>query len=79
MQELENRMVVDAEWRLLESHIPDETMQKLNGAGYEEIGSGIFVPEKDAYAYAMERISLDKDLQKELVEWFYSGNWIKEG
>lgn len=55
---------------------------RLNGAGYEEIGTGIFVPEEDAYEYAMERISSDEDLQKEFkemfVEWFYSGNWVKE-
>lgn len=40
------------------------------------------VYEEDAYDYAMERISQDKNLQKEfekmLVEWFYSANWIKE-
>lgn len=50
----------------------------LNGAGYEEMGTGIFVPEEDAYQYAMERISSDEDLKREFVEWFYSGNWIKE-
>lgn len=54
----------------------------LDGPGFEEIGTGIFVPEEDAYQYAMERISQDEDLQKEfketVVEWFYSGNWIKE-
>jgi len=48
-------------------------------AGYEEIGTGIFVAEEDAYDYAMERISLDEAEKKEFVEWFYSGNWIKEG
>lgn len=56
--------------------------ENLNGAGYTEINSGIFVPEEDAYKYAMERISQDEDLKRELVEmvveWFYSGNWIKE-
>lgn len=56
--------------------------EKLNGAGYEEIGTWIFVPEEDAYEYAMERISSDENLQKEFkemfVEWFYSGNWVKE-
>ncbi|MCM1200230.1 MAG: hypothetical protein NC548_31355 [Lachnospiraceae bacterium] len=52
--------------------------EKLNSAGYKEIGTGIFVSEEDAYQYALERISSDKDLQKEFVEWFYSGNWIEE-
>jgi len=48
-------------------------------SGYKEIGTGIFVAEEDAYDYAMERISLDEAEKKEFVEWFYSGNWIKEG
>lgn len=59
-----------------------EIEEKLNGTGYKEIGTATFVPEEDAYEYAMERISLDEDLRKEfketVVEWFYSGNWIKE-
>lgn len=50
----------------------------LSRAGYEEIGTGIFVPEEDAYKYAMERISWDEDLKSEFVEWFYSGNWVYE-
>lgn len=56
--------------------------KESNGAGYAEIGSDIFVPEESAYDYAMERISQDEDLKREfremLVEWFYSGNWVKE-
>lgn len=53
-------------------------MKKLNSAGYEEVRTGIFVLEEDAYEYALEKISQDEDLQKEFVEWFYSGNWVKE-
>lgn len=56
--------------------------KELGGAGYTEIGSDIFVPEESAYDYAMERIYQDEDLKREfremLVEWFYSGNWVKE-
>ena len=48
-------------------------------AGYEEIGTGIFVPEEDAFEYALERVSLDEEEKQEFVDWFYSGNWIKEG
>ena len=48
-------------------------------AGYEEIGTGIFVPEEDAFEYALEQISLDEEEKQDFVEWFYSGNWIKEG
>lgn len=72
---IENRMAVDSEW---DWNAPAEVKEKLGGAGYKGIGTGVFVPVEDAYEYALERISLDKDLQKEFVEWFYSGNWIKE-
>lgn len=76
MQEIENRMVVDSEWRHLEAQ--PEVAEKLNEPGYTEIGTEIFVPEEDAYDYALERISLDEESKQEFVEWFYSGNWIKE-
>lgn len=53
--------------------------------GYMGIGpeSGIFIPEGIAFEYAMERcIKGNPDDKKEfrtmLMEWFYSGNWIKE-
>lgn len=77
--QLENHMVVDREW---EQNTPLEVSEKLRGVGYTELGTGIFVPEDDAYEYAMERISLDEDLKQEFkvifMEWFYSGNWVKE-
>lgn len=72
---IENRMVVDSEWEWDRSA---EIEEKLDGTGYKEIGTGLFVPEEDAYEYALERVSLDEDLKQELVEWFYSENWIKE-
>lgn len=77
MERIENRMVVDSLWEHIEK-VTGESREKLRGSGYEEIGTGIFVPEEDAYRYALERISLDEDLKQEFVEWFYSGNWIKE-
>lgn len=51
---------------------------------YEGIQSenGRIIDESDAYTYALER-SLhgseedQRDFQEMLVEWFYSGNWIK--
>lgn len=55
-----------------------EISEKLNGPGYEEIGTGVFVSDEDAFDYALERISRDDDLKQEFVEWFYSGNWIEE-
>lgn len=58
--------------------MPDE-------AGYIGIGpeEGIFVPAEDAYAYAIERclsgtVDETKEFREMLVEWYYSGNWIKK-
>lgn len=69
-------MVVDSEWAF---GMPVEIRQKLHGPGRKEMGTGIFVPEEDAYDYAMERISNGTEKEKqEFVEWFYSGNWIRE-
>lgn len=56
-----------------------KTMVEEKCSGYEEIGTGIFVPEEDAFEYALEQISLDEEEKQDFVEWFYSGNWIKEG
>ena len=82
---VENPMVTDTLWELVEKSAPANDVlreEKLRGSGWEEIGTGTFVPEKDAYRYAMERISQDEDLKRELVEmvveWFYSGNWVRE-
>ena len=62
-----------------EKDVPIVYEKKRSGEqGYEEIGTGVFVPEENSYEYALERISQDEDLQKEMVEWFYSGNWVKE-
>lgn len=76
--ELENRMIMDSYWRRL--LLPPEEEEPKKCSGYEEFGTGVFVREKDAYRYALERISHGTDEEKqEFVEWFYSGNWIKEG
>lgn len=74
MEKIENRMVIDSKW----SKLPEKVIEKLNSAGRTEIGTGIFVSEEDAYDYALERLSHDDELKQEFVEWFYSGNWIKE-
>lgn len=54
-------------------------------SGYLGIGpeNGTFITEDKAYQYALERcLSGTEEDQKEfremLVEWFYSGNWVKE-
>lgn len=75
MMEIKNRMIVDGEWT---RNMSEKTREKLNKEGYKEMKTEIFVPEEDAFDYALERISLDEDLKQEFVEWFYSGNWIKE-
>lgn len=73
---VENPMVVDSLWDGASTDAQCE--EKLKGPGYEEMETGTFVPKADAYKYAMERISQDEDLQKEFIEWFYSGNWVEE-
>ena len=65
-----------------------EIKEKLYGTGYKEMGTGVFVPEEDAFDYAIERCALvpfmmkgiewTEDFKQMLVEWFYSGNWIWE-
>lgn len=57
----------------------------MRGCGYLGIGpeEGIFVPENVAFEYALERCIKGTPRDKEefremLVEWFFSGNWIKE-
>jgi len=52
--------------------------------GYEGIGqeAGTFVKKENAYSYALERSTKgtmeDMEAFKDmLVEWFYSGNWIR--
>lgn len=74
MEKVENRMVIDSQW----PEVSPEVKEKFNSAGYKEMGTGIFVAEEDAYGYALERVSQDEELKQEFVEWFYSGNWIKE-
>lgn len=53
--------------------------------GYRGIGpeEGTFVPEDEAIQYALERclhgpVDDVNEFRKALVEWFYSGNWVKE-
>ena len=82
MNEVENRMVVDSEWTWIESEEAEEASAQ-NEKGYHEIGTNVFVPDEDAYEYALDRCmngteEEQKEFKEMLVEWFYSGNWIKE-
>lgn len=40
---IENRMVVDSEWQTY----PEEVPGKLNGPGYREMFTGVFVTEEE--------------------------------
>lgn len=79
MVEIENRMVVDSEWER-----PEKTVKEvLSTPGYHNIKSNEFVPEDEAYDYALEQCLNGaeedvKEFRTMLVEWFYSGNWVKE-
>lgn len=68
------------EWKTALPDEPEwisEVEEKLNGSGYVELGTLIFVPEDDAFRYALERISNGTDDEKrEFVDWFFSGGWI---
>ena len=78
---IENRMVVDSEWP---EPIPEEVKEVLAKSGYHEYSTNNFVPDSEAYEYALERClhGSEKDIKefKEmLVEWFYSdGDWRRE-
>lgn len=50
------------------------------GMGYEGIctNKGIKVPEEEALEYALHQIQSVESERKEFLEWFYSGNWVKE-
>lgn len=61
----------------------------MSDAGYRDIFSGTFVADEDAFDYALEQCLEDvpagirelkwtQEFREMLVEWFYSGNWIKE-
>lgn len=79
---IENRMTVDNQLKLTEGFIEEETVA-LKQSGYCNIFSREFVHESEAYEYALQHSLYGSDEeQKEfkdmLVEWFYSGNWIKD-
>lgn len=71
------------------SEIPPELKLKLNRPGYRECTAGTFVPEEEAFDYALERcfevvpnfvrrLKWTEEFREMLVEWFYSGNWVEE-
>lgn len=74
-ERIENRMVVDSQWHFL---TPPEAAGEAPGeAGYLEMGTGRFIPEEDAFGYAIEKLSGGTEEEKqEFVSYFYSGNYI---
>lgn len=87
MERIENRMAVGSRWGW---NVPAEVGEKLRAPGYREMGTGVFVPEEDAFGYALEHcfemvpagielLKWTQEFKEMLVEWFYSGNWVKEG
>ena len=85
----ENRMAIGSEWKTIDPPEASESRADAPGPWYREIGTGEFVPKKDAFDYAIEncmemapnwlhRIEWTEEFRKMLVEWFYSGDWIEE-
>lgn len=85
MWEVENRMVIDS------YHIYDRNASenKLNGPGYRNLTTDVFVPEEDAFRYALEqcvhvvpegfnKIEWHPEFQDMVIDWFYDEDWIKE-
>ena len=77
---IDNRMTIESEWRWQEQKPVKEV---LNEKGYHEMGTNVFVPEDEAYEYALDRClngseEDKKEFKQMLVEWFYSGNWTRE-
>lgn len=68
-----------SELRWIEKEEVDEILEQ---EGYHEIGTNVFVSDEDAYEYAFDRCmngteEEQKEFKEMLVEWFYSGNWIR--
>lgn len=78
-EQIENRMVVDSEWE----HLDPKEVEVDTIVGYSSLDNSEFVEEGMAYEYALD-VCLNgsdddkKEFKEMLVEWFFSGNWIKE-
>lgn len=78
---VENLMVNDDHWSWQEKECVEEVLKEK---GYHECSTNTFVPDDEAYAFALDRCingseGEQKDFKKMLVEWFYSGgDWRRE-
>lgn len=77
------------DWKTAIPEEVDYVEKRLSGSGYVEIGTLNFVPEEDAFGYALEQcvkvvpngihgIPWTQEFREMLVEWFFSGSWVKE-
>lgn len=78
-EQIENKIVNEAAWNSYDMHM-QEHEEKI--PGYTSMSTGKFVPDPEAYDYALECcLSGSEEDHQEfkdmLVEWFYSGNWIR--
>lgn len=69
MNAIENRMANNSLWENVE--------KKLNGAGYYNPRSCVFVSKEDAFEYMLEILKGDLNRAEDIMEYFYE-NWIKE-
>lgn len=84
---MENRMVRDTEAAM--GLLLSDVQVRLNATGWKNITDGTFVPEEVAFDYAIDhctnfvpsefhKIEWTQEFKKMVVEWFYSGDWVKE-
>ena len=79
---IENSMVVDGWWNEVEYGIkrgacPEPEPEEPKDSGWVEMGTGLFIPEKEAFDYAIRKLQDGTEEEKqEFVCYFYSGNYI---
>ena len=74
MCELENRMVIGEYY----DEDPYEEEEEVE-SGYENLDTGEFVHELDAFEYALYETQTNKEDREAFIEWFFSANWIRVG
>ena len=48
-------------------------------SGYKSMKGNLFVSDEEAFAYAMMEIPKGgQSLREEFVDWFFSGDWVRE-
>ena len=80
-KQIENHMVVDSYWESMEKNSVEEV---LTSTGYHKVGTNEFVPDSEAYGYALDQCLNGseedvKEFKAMLVDWYYSGGaWRRE-